>query len=444
MSSHLLRPLPPTRRRVLAGAALAAGLPAASSTIGACAAIGARPSGWEPEVLRVGLIGCGGRGTGAALQALNAEPGTVVLTAVGDMLADRVESCLAGLAQSLPPENAGRLQVTPEHAFVGFDAYQRVIDSGVDVVLLCTPPHFRPAHLEAAVAAGKHVFCEKPMAVDAPGLRRVMVAAEDARVRKLALVAGFCWRYNARHREIYARIHDGAMGDVQTVYTNYNTGTIFGHARQPEWTEMEFQLRNWHHFLWLSGDHLVEQACHSLDMQSWLFADEPPLSVTAVGGRQARSGESSGNIYDHFGACFEYSGGRRAFHMSRQIDGCSNENTTYAWGTEGCATINGWVPTHVIEGRRPWSCVHPGNDMYQAEHDELFASIRARKPIWDGRWMCRSTALALMARMAAYTGQTVTWEQCLASTESLAPSSYAIDGVPPVTPVPTPGKTPLT
>jgi len=323
---------------------------------------------------------------------------------------------------------------------IGFDAAQQLVAGDVDVVILATPPHFRPAHLEAAVAAGKHAFTEKPMAVDAPGVRSVIATVEQARAKKLSMASGFCWRKNARHRELYRRVLAGDLGELRAIYSTYNTGPLGTHPRQAGWSDMEWELRNWQHMLWLSGDHIVEQAVHSLDKMAWAMRDEPPLSVTAIGGRQAREGAETGNIYDHFGATFEYAGGVRGFHMSRQIANCSNDNSDTIFGAKGIGRIESGGQTLTISGEKPWSYQGEGNDMYQNEHDELFAAIRRGEPVDDGTWMARSTMLAIMARMAAYTGQTLTWEQALNSTQRLGPESYAW-GPCPLLPVAIPGRT---
>lgn len=391
-------------------------------------ALGAR-AGRTDDVLTVGLIGCGGRGTGAALQAMLAENGTVRVTHMADLFADRMESSLAGLEQSLAEDQKDRLAVPPENRFLGFDAWEQVIASDVDVVILTTPPVFRPAMLTAAINAGKHVFCEKPMAVDAPGVRQVLAAAEVAKQKQLSLVAGFCWRYHTRHRAIYKRIHEGAIGDVRAVYATYNTGPNGYHTRKPEWSDMEYQIRNWFHILWLSGDHVQEQACHSLDKIAWAMQDVSPLSCVAVGGRQVRE---QGNCYDHFSATFDYPDDVKGFLMCRQMDGCAADNSDHIWGTKGTAHV-GWTQ-HEITGENEWYYEHdeagpPEVGMYQREHDELFASIRSGKPINDGIWMSHSTLLGIMVRKAAYTGQVVTWEQIMNDEERLGPDSYALGPV---------------
>ena len=433
------QPPTPSRRRFLAGSAAAApfvlGVPRPL--------LGAVPRTDDPDVLRVGLIGCGGRGTGAAYQAVNAEAGTVKLVAMGDVFADRLEGSLNHLKNSLGDQAAARMDVPEDRRFVGFDAYRKVIDSDVDVVLLCTPPGFRPEHLRAAVDAGKHVFCEKPMAVDAPGVRSVMESARRAKAAGLALVSGFCWRSNPPHRGLFEQVLSGGVGQVQTVYTTYNATPLGVNKRDPAWSEMEFQLRNWQHMNWLSGDHIVEQACHSLDKMAWAFGDVAPLSATGVGGRQARFGEERGNIYDHFSITYDYPDGARGFHMCRQMANCSTDNSDFIYGTEGLATVKGWTGQYTIEGPRPWQrWEYEGDtgDMYQIEHDEMFASIRDGDPRWDGDWMTSSTLLAIMGRMVAYTGQTLTWEQALQSEEVLVPETLSWGDLP-LADVPVPGRT---
>lgn len=387
------------------------------------------------DTLKVGLVGCGGRGSGAALQAMNADK-NVMLTAMGDVFEDRLNTSLKNLKTS-----AGeKVQVTPETSFIGLDSYQRVIDSGVDVVLLATPPGFRPTHLKAVIDAGKHVFCEKPMATDAPGLRSVLESAEKAREKKLAVMSGFCWRSNYGERAIMERIHDGQIGEPMGLYNTYNTGPIWVRPRRPGQTDLEYQLRNWYYFAWLSGDHIVEQAVHSLDKMAWAMKDVPPVRCVAHGGRQVRTGPEYGHIFDHFSVVYDYANGARGFHFSRQQAGCATDNSDYIIGTDGIAKIKAFGPLE-IEGENRWRFRGERPDMYQIEHNELFASIRAGEPINHGTWMAHSTLLALMGRMAAYTGQVITWEQALNSQEKLVPENLDWDMTLPVPPVAMPGQT---
>ena len=390
------------------------------------------------DTLKIGLIGCGGRGTGAASQALHADP-NVVLTAVGDVFSERLHSSLAELKRQVPE----RVQVEADHYFVGLDAYQKVINSGVDVVLLTTPPGFRPQHFKAAIAAGKHVFCEKPMASDAPGVRSVLATAQEAKNKNLAVVAGFCWRYDYARREFYKRIHEGAIGDVRAIYATYLTGPVKpmppANQRPPGTTDIEWQLRNWYNFVWLSGDGLVEQACHSIDKIAWAMNDALPAKAVATGGRQIPNNE--GNIYDHIDVFYEYDNGVRAFMAQRQISNCYSDNSDYLMGATGIANIKSGNP--IILGKERWRYSGPKKDMYQVEHDEMFASIRKGQPINDGVRMCNSTLMAIMGRTAAYTGQEITWDQAMNLDDKLVPDNPTWDMKLDPAPMAMPGRTKL-
>jgi predicted dehydrogenase len=384
------------------------------------------------DTLRVGLIGCGGRGTGAAVQALSADP-NVKLVALGDMFADRLQSSLATLRRE---ENiARRIDVPPERCFTGFEAYKQVIDC-VDVVLLASPPHFRPAHIQAAVEAGKHIFAEKPVAVDGPGVRSVLASCAAARKKGLAVVSGLCWRYHPSMRETFARIHDGAIGDIVAMQCTYNTGLLWSRPRQPNWSDMEWQLRNWLYFTWLSGDHIVEQHIHSIDKLAWAMKNQYPERAVGTGGRQVRTDPQFGHIYDHFSVVYQWANGVKGFSACRQMRGCANDVSDHIMGSKGAADVMRFA----ISGANPWQYKGRGGNMYQVEHDELFASIRSGKPINDGDWMTKSTLMAIMGRMAAYTGQVITWEMALNSKEDLSPPKYEF-GPLPMPPVALPGMT---
>jgi myo-inositol 2-dehydrogenase/D-chiro-inositol 1-dehydrogenase len=399
-------------------------------------------AGTNSDTLRVGLIGCGGRGSGAADQALTADK-NVILTAMADAFEDRLQTSLKNL-QTKHPE---KVKVTPDKCFVGLDAYQKLINSGVDVVLLATPPGFRPAHLKAAIAAGKHVFTEKPMATDAPGVRSVLASAEEAKKKNLSLVAGFCYRYNHGVRAIMEKIHDGAIGEVRALYNTYNTGSVWPpFPRRPEWTDMQYQVKNWYYYTWLSGDHIAEQAVHSLDKMSWAMKDVPPVKCVAHGGRQVRTAPEFGNIFDHFSVVYEYASGARGFHFSRQQEHCYSDNSDYILGGDGVAHIvRAFTGPFVVKGKNNWRYREDKpSDMYQNEHDEFFASIRNGKPMNDGQWMAQSTLIAIMGRMAAYTGQEVTWEQAMSSEERLVPENPGWETPIAVAPVAMPGQTKFT
>ncbi|HAO50565.1 MAG TPA: gfo/Idh/MocA family oxidoreductase [Runella sp.] len=395
-------------------------------------------AGMNSETLKVGLIGCGGRGSGAAMQALKADP-NVVLYALGEIFPERFNTCLEGLRKV----HGDKVQVDEGRKFVGFDAYQKVIDSGVDVVLLATPPHFRPLHLEAAIKAGKHIFCEKPVAVDAPGIRKVLELAKLAKEKNVSLVSGFCWRFHEPKRAVFGKINEGAIGEVMSVYNTYNTGGAWSFPRQEGWNDLQFQLRNWMYYTWLAGDHIVEQAVHSIDMMSWAMGDVLPVSAVGTGGRQVRVDPLYGHIFDHFAITYDYPNGAKGFHFSRQQENCERSYLVETFGTKGRAMANCSRPTHKIEGANPWEYSGAQNDMYQTEHNELFASIRNSKPINNGEWMANSTMLAIMGRMAAYTGKKITWDEAIKSNEVLAPDITSWDMPAPKVEVARPGFTPF-
>jgi predicted dehydrogenase len=402
---------PPTRRQfvkqsIVTGATASLAVTAMSS----------RAHAAGDDVIRVGLIGCGGRGTGAASQALQADK-NVKLVAMGDAFEDRLQTSLQSLSKI--EAVAGKIDVPVERQFVGFDAYEKVLATNVDVVLLTTPPHFRPIHLKAAIAAGKHVFAEKPVAVDAPGVRSVLETCAEAKRRNLSVVSGLCLRYDAGFRETVSRIHNGAIGDINTVVANDYRGSIWVKPRKDDWTDMHWQMRNWYYFTWLSGDFNVEQHVHYLDVGAWLLGGYP-IKAIGMGGRQSRTEAIYGNIYDHHSVAYEYDTGARLFSNCRQQKGCKNNISCYAYGSKGGAEIS---ERNLQIGN--WKFDEQVKNMYQVEHDELFAGIRAGKPLNNGVYMARSTLLAIMGRMASYTGQEVTWEQALNSQQDLSPENYA-------------------
>ncbi|MDR1624448.1 MAG: Gfo/Idh/MocA family oxidoreductase [Tannerellaceae bacterium] len=402
------------------------------------------------DTLKVGLIGCGGRGTGAAEEALNADP-NVVLTAMADAFADQLDASYKALKGKLPQ----KVQVADNKKFVGLDAYRKLIDSDVDVVLLAAPTAFRPAHLEAAVDAGKHIFCEKPFAVDGPGMRRVIMAARKAKEKSLSLVSGLCWRYHLPKRETFNRVLDGQIGEILTAEATYNTGELWYKERRSGWTDMEYKLRNWLYYNWLSGDHIVEQAIHSLDMFQWGMGDAMPVSVTGTGGRQKRTDGKFGNIYDHFALTYEYSNGAKAYFYCRQQAGTTPSYAVELTGKEGKCIADCRTGVHEIKGKYPWKYDDETKftdenaykqskvrSMYQREHDELFASVRNNKPVNDGDWMTRSNLIALAGRTAGYTGQTITCEQVLCSLDTMFPEPISLDTEYDI-PIAVPGLTPF-
>lgn len=419
-----------TRRKFLH----AAGLTAATGLVANNSALGSTLF-WKnnSNTLKVGLIGCGGRGTAAAVEALNADP-NVILTAMGDAFSDQ----LGNSWRTLKEKMGAKVQVSDEQKYVGLDAYQKVIDSGVDVVLLAAPPTFRPDHLEASVKAGKHIFCEKPFAVDSPGLRRVIAAAQEAKTKRLALVSGFCWRYHEPKRETFNRVLNGQIGNILVAESSYNTGELWYRKRQSGWTDFEYQLRNWLYYSWLSGDHIIEQAIHSMDMMQWALADELPVRVTGNGGRQKRTDAKFGNVYDHFSVIYEYGNGMKSYFSCRQQNDTFPSYAVELFGDQGKCLVDCRTGEHTITGKNPWKYDDEtkftddkayerseSRSMYQQEHDELFASIRKGKPKYDGDWMVKSNLMALAGRMAGYSGQSVSLDDALNSSVKLSPDHFS-------------------
>ncbi|MBI3410444.1 MAG: Gfo/Idh/MocA family oxidoreductase [Planctomycetes bacterium] len=394
-----------------------------ASAAGAAVTLAAAPfvHAGGTDTLRVGLIGCGSRGTGAAAQALKADR-NVRLTAMGDAFRDRLDTSLAQLSRD--GDIANKIDVPRDKQFAGFDNYQQVINSGVDVVLLCSPPHFRPAHFRAAVAARKHLFVEKPVAVDGPGVRVVRDACEDARRHRLNVVSGLCWRYHGGMRETFRRVLDGAVGDIVAIQCTYNSGPLWHHARREGWSDMEYQVRNWLYYTWLSGDFNVEQHIHSLDKAAWAMQDRYPVRCFGTGGRQVRTDERFGHIYDHMACVYQWENGVKCFSMCRQQANTANDVSDHIMGTDGKADVMRHRITGETEWQYPAAQARRDADMYQVEHNELFAAIRSGNPIYNGDYMWKSTLMSIMGRMACYTGQVITWEQALNSREDLSPPRY--------------------
>jgi myo-inositol 2-dehydrogenase/D-chiro-inositol 1-dehydrogenase len=371
------------------------------------------------NALKIGVVGCGGRGTGAAAQALTAHPNNE-LTAVADIDEAIVDKAATRLRNS--ERFASRVKL--DHAFFGLDAYEKVIGSGVDVVLLATPPGFRPQHLTAAVNAGKHVFCEKPCATDSPGVREVMAAQKLAQTKNLALVAGFCWRYNNMIEAAIDQVRKGTIGRPVAHYSTYYTNPVKPMPPESErpagMSDIEWQIRNWYNFAWLCGDSLVEQAVHNADKIMWIMNDQPPISAVGVGGRAVPA--NGGNIYDHFSVSYLFPNGYRAFLANRQSTGCYNATHDYVMGTEGTLLLGQGQPRiETPDGKIKWQFEGEEYNMYQREHDVLFESIRSGKPKNDDLNRASRTLLAILGRHAAYSGQQVTWEQALNSEVSLVP-----------------------
>lgn len=419
------------RRSFLRGAGAAIAVPSALAFARSAHAGGG-------DTLKVALIGCGGRGTGAASQALSTA-GPVKLWAMADLFSDKLEASLAALCKGQDARYdrsehkgfAGKVEVPPERRFVGFDGYKQAIASGVDVVILATTPHFRPIHFEHAVEKGKHAFMEKPVAVDAPGIRRVLAAAEAAKKKNLKVGVGLQRHHDALYEETVKRIRDGAIGQIvyQRAYWN-GTGYRVRAARQPEMSEMTYQLLNPYHYTWLSGDHIAEQHVHNLDVCNWILGAHP-VSAQGQGGRQVRLGPLFGDIYDHHYVEFTYADGSQAFSQCRHITGCWSSVAEHVVGTKGKADISGG---RIEGGAESWRYRGTKPNPYQVEHDRLFDAIRNDKPFNEAENGAISTMTAIMGRMATYSGKVVTWDEAFQSKIGLVPDRYDFGAAPPSLP----------
>jgi len=381
----------------------------------------------EGKVLRAGLIGCGGRGTGAAINFLDAGP-NLEIVALGDVFQDRLDKCRAELKAQK------NVEIPDEKCFLGFDNYEKVIDSGVDIVLLCTPPHFRPQHVEAAVKAGKHIFMEKPCAVDPVGARSVMVSSERAKQQGLCIVSGTIRRVQKDFMETWRRVQNGAIGEIVSAHIIRNGGSLWVIKRQPGMSDMEYMLRNWANFCWLSGDHIVEQFIHEVDVMNW-YIGKNPVKAMGWGGRQRRI---TGDQYDFFSVEYLYENGMHTHCAARQITGCSNLTKQLITGTEGFANAKGQIFN--LNGEEVWKYPTPEEgsadqtwkvtDPYVQEHINLVTAIRRGEYLSDAEAQINSTLITIMGRMSAYTGKDVTWEEVMNSDMYLGPKTYAFGPVP--------------
>jgi myo-inositol 2-dehydrogenase/D-chiro-inositol 1-dehydrogenase len=400
----------------------------------------------ESNTLKVAVIGCGGRGTAAAGQALSTD-GPVQLVAAADAFNDRLDGALKNLANRF----GDKVQVPQENRFYGFDGYKQAI-ALADVVILATPPGFRPDHFEEAVRQGKHVFMEKPVATDSPGVRRVLAAAEEAKKKNLKVCVGLQRRYQAGYIETVKRIQEGAIGDILLARAYWNGTTPWVQRRADlekaagrKLTEMEYQMRNWYYFTWICGDHILEQHIHNIDVINWVKGGYP-VRAQGQGGCEVRKGPDYGETFDHHFVEFEYADGSRMFSQCRHIPGCWNSVSEHVTGTKGNASINSFVIQP--NGGAEWKYRERMKDPQQVEHDVLFDAIRNNKPLNDGEIGAKSTMTALLGRMATYSGQRLDWDEALASNVNLMPEKLAWDALPKSLPgpdglykLPVPGKT---
>lgn len=391
------------------------------------------------DVIKVGLIGCGGRGTGAIVQALQSGQ-NVQLVAMADAFEDRLNDCYKRISdKEFKDWSSGeavnisdRIAVSPEHRFVGFDAYQKVLPL-VDVVILATPPGFRPMHFEAAVKADKHIFMEKPLAVDAPGIRQVLAAAELAKEKKLNVVVGLQRHYQKIYQEWVDMLQNGVIGDIVASRVYWNGGGVWVRPREASMTEMEYQMRNWYYFNWLCGDHINEQHIHNLDVGNWV-KQAYPVKAHGMGGRLVRTGKEHGEIFDHHTVEYEYADGSHMFSQCRHMPNTAFKVSEAFTGTNGSAPEPGVIQTK--SGYR----VMRYNDKkdpnpYQVEHDLLFKAIaKGEYKFADAENGAKSTMTAIMGRMATYSGQIIEWDTAMNSEMDLSPEKYDFAAKPPILP----------
>ncbi len=403
-------------------------------------------SGKGPE-FKIGLIGCGGRGTGAVLDAVGAatksiyptegyhtedvadgatvEKKNIQVVALADLFDERLQRCHRNLAKL-------GLNVPAEQCFLGFEAYEKLLaHPEINYVILATPPHFRPLHLRAAIEAGKHVFMEKPAAVDVPGVKTVIEACKLAKEKNLGIAAGTQRRHSPNYRETIKRLQDGAIGEIVYAKCYWNGGQIWVIDREPDWSDMEWQLRNWNYFTWLSGDHIVEQHVHNLDVMNWVLGAHPVKAVSGLGGRQVRRGERHGHVFDHFAVEYEYPNGVTMFSQCRQINGCKNIVGELVVGSRGTSNCADRIDPKNGEA---WRYREPVGSAYRREHEHLIASIRAGEPINEAQAIAESTMTAIIGREAVYSGQEIEWDQAMQSTTRLGPETYELGPyeIPPV------------
>jgi len=399
------------------------------------------------DVIKVAVVGCGGRGTGAAAQALSTKA-NVKVVALADAFQDRLDGCLEALTHKFA-DTPDKVDVPSEQKFVGFEAYKHAIDLA-DVAILTTPPGFRPMHFEYAVNAGKHVFLEKPVATDVVGIKKVLAAAEMAKKKKLNVVSGLQRRYQVNYNEVYNRIREGAVGDIVSGSVYWSNDGVWVRPREPNQTEMEYQMRNWYYFNWLCGDHILEQHVHNIDVANW-FIGEYPIRAQGMGGREVRTGPEYGQIFDHHFVEFEYPGGAVIASQCRHQPGCLTRIEERFQGTKGSVYVRGNNEGWLKDRKGKSLYEHNGSEdpnPYQTEHDVLFDAIVNGKYVNNAEYTAMSTMSAIMGRMATYSGQMVTWDEAMNSDLDLLPKEFDWNANPPVMPnekglypVPVPGQT---
>ncbi|MDP4129763.1 MAG: Gfo/Idh/MocA family oxidoreductase [Bacteroidota bacterium] len=383
------------------------------------------------DVIKIALIGCGGRGTGATVQALSTKQ-NVRLVAMADAFKNRLDDSHNNILEAMEGKK-DRVQVKEENKFTGFDAYKKAI-ALADVVILATPPGFRPIHFEEAVNQNKQIFMEKPVATDPAGIQRVLKAAEIARAKKLNVVVGLQRRYQNSYRELIKRVHDGAIGDIVSAQAWWDNDGVWVHPRQPGWTEMEYQMRNWYYFVWLCGDHITEQHIHNLDVINWAL-EAYPVQAQGMGGREVRKGKDYGQIFDHHYVEFHYGNGAILNSQCRHQKGTMSKVDELLTGTKG-KVFCGEARITDTKGKTVYQYdLKMENQPYQTEHDELFKAVAGGEfKFWDAERGARSSMTSILGRLATYTGEVVDWDKAINSGLNIMPAVYDFNAAPPVLP----------
>ena len=400
---------------------------------------------YDNKKLKLALIGCGGRGSGAAVQALTADD-KVELYAMADAFRDRIDSSLNGIKEHF--DGSKNIDVQEKNMFTGFDAYKKAIDL-CDVVILTTPPGFRPLHFEYAINNDKHVFMEKPLATDAPGIRKVLEVAKIAKEKKLNVVVGLQRHYQDKYITLYNKVVNGDIGKIVSGQVYWNDGGVWVKKRKSSQSELEYQMRNWYYFTWLCGDHILEQHIHNIDVANW-FVGDYPISAQGMGGREVRNGIDHGQIFDHHFVEFTYANGAVISSQCRHQTGTASRVDEVFQGSNG-SVVTGKGEMTDLSGNIKYKYPNKWNEdpnPYQVEHDKLFQSIRNNEVINDVEYGAKSTMTAIMGRMATYTGKKITWDQAINSKEMLVPKNLTWNSTPPTLPddngkylVAIPGKT---
>ena len=400
---------------------------------------------YDNKKLKLALIGCGGRGSGAAVQALTADD-KVELYAMADAFRDRIDSSLNGIKEHF--DGSKNIDIKEKNMFTGFDAYKKAIDL-CDVVILTTPPGFRPLHFEYAINNDKHVFMEKPLATDAPGIRKVLEVAKIAKDKKLNVVVGLQRHYQDKYITLYNKVVNGDIGKIVSGQVYWNDGGVWVKKRKPSQSELEYQMRNWYYFTWLCGDHILEQHIHNIDVANWFIGDYP-ISAQGMGGREVRNGIDHGQIFDHHFVEFTYASGAVVSSQCRHQTGTASRVDEVFQGSNG-SVVTGKGEMTDLSGNIKYKYPNKWNEdpnPYQVEHDKLFQSIRNNEVINDVEYGAKSTMTAIMGRMATYTGKKITWDQAINSKEMLVPNNLTWNSTPPTLPddngkylVAIPGKT---